>query len=631
MLTEIRTRSSGWFAWIIAALIIIPMAFWGVQEYANTNASLTIVEVGEQKISQTEFQQQLSNEQQRLRQQMGEQVNNELLNSDGFKQRVLQQMIDRALIQHVADQHDYRFSDQQLAKIIKQSELFQTDGSFDQAAYDRYLAGSFYSKNRYEEELRAGQRLNQVVSGYEESALVLSDEVRSLLELQAEQRTFDLLTIKRDDFLTDAVPSEMDIADYYSNNKQRFMQGEQIAVSYLELSQDQLMEDIQIDEAELRAIYEQSADSFISEEQRETRHILLTTGGDNDESEQLARAQQLVAQLRAGGDFAELAKTNSDDPGSAANGGALGLVERGQMVPEFEQATFALSEGEISEPVKSQFGYHIIQVEKIEAAQQQAFEEVRFDLLQDERQRIAEETLLDRVEQLRDLAYEQPDNLDAAADALELEILTTGLFDRSTGEGIASNAVFRDTAFSEDVLVGDVNSEPIELGNGKYVVMRKLDYQESKPKVIAEVYDEIKTLLTNMNATRAAEELGAELLQQATQDWAALSQREGIEIQSLTVSLADNEPKVSRELLELITSLHLAGSEPNVTSITDRAGDFHIMRLTDVAPGDLNTLSEQIKEGTRRLVAQRNGQSIVSNYLEGLREQLAPVINPELL
>ena len=631
MLTEIRQGSSGWFAYVIAALIIIPMAFWGVQEYASTDASLSIVEIGEQKISQNAFQQKLSSEQQRMRQRMGEQVNNDLLNSDGFKQQVLQQMINRALIQHVADEHDYRFSDKQLADVIKQSELFQTEDGFDQSAYDRYLAGSVYSKNRYEEELRAGQRLNQVMSGYQESALVLSDEVRYLLELQAEQRTFEMLTVKRADFVKDAVPVEMDIADYYSNNKQQFMQDEKASVSYLELSLDDLLDDIKIDEQELRAIYEQSAESFVSDEKRQTRHILLSTSDGEGEDAQQAKAEKLVSELRAGGDFAELAKTNSEDPGSANNGGSLGLVERGQMVPQFEQAAFSLAEGEISDPVKSPFGYHIIQVEKIQASQQQPFAEVKFDLEQDERQRIAEETLLERVEELRDLAYEQPDNLDAASEALELPILETTLFDRSSGTGIASNAVFRDTAFSEEILVDEINSEPIEIGAGKYVVMRKLDHQDSKPKMISEVYQEIKTLLTNQNATQAAELTGVELLEQAQQDWAVLSQRDDLKIESHTISLADSEPKVGPQIIELITSMHMLDGTVEVESLTDRAGDFHILRLNKVMPGDLNSLSEQVKEGTRRLVAQRNGESLVSTYLEGLREQLAPAINTELL
>ena len=469
------------------------------------------------------------------------------------------------------------------------------------------------------------------MSGYQESALVLSDEVRYLLELQAEQRTFEMLTVKRADFVKDAVPVEMDIADYYSNNKQQFMQDEKASVSYLELSLDDLLDDIKIDEQELRAIYEQSAESFVSDEKRQTRHILLSTSDGEGEDAQQAKAEKLVSELRAGGDFAELAKTNSEDPGSANNGGSLGLVERGQMVPQFEQAAFSLAEGEISDPVKSPFGYHIIQVEKIQASQQQPFAEVKFDLEQDERQRIAEETLLERVEELRDLAYEQPDNLDAASEALELPILETTLFDRSSGTGIASNAVFRDTAFSEEILVDEINSEPIEIGAGKYVVMRKLDHQDSKPKMISEVYQEIKTLLTNQNATQAAELTGVELLEQAQQDWAVLSQRDDLKIESHTISLADSEPKVGPQIIELITSMHMLDGTVEVESLTDRAGDFHILRLNKVMPGDLNSLSEQVKEGTRRLVAQRNGESLVSTYLEGLREQLAPAINTELL
>lgn len=631
MLTEIREGSSGWFSWIIAALIIIPMAFWGVQEYASSDATLSVAKIGEQKISQNEFQVRLSNEQQRLRQAMGAQVNEDLLNSDGLKQNVLDQLINRAIVQQVAEKEGYRIGNQQLVKIIKDSELFKVDGEFDEEAYSRYATGSAYSKAQYEDQLRDGSRLSQVTEGYQESALVLSDEVRLLLEIQAEERTVDILTVKKTDFTESVAVTDEEIAEYYAANTQAFMQDEKVATSYVELNKKDLMVGLEVNEDELKALYEQSAESFLSSEKRNTRHILLNISDEKGDDEQKALAEQLVAELRAGADFAELAKAHSADPGSAANGGSLGLVERGQMVPEFEEATFSLEAGKISEPVKSQFGYHIIQVEKIEQSVQKPYEDVRLDLENEERDRIASENILDQVEQLRNLAYEQPDNLDQVVDEMGLELQKTALFDRNTGVGVAALPSFRTAAFSEAVLLDEVNSEPIELSDGQWVVLRKAEHQESEPKLLAAVTEQIKQILVSEKASEAALIAGKSKLEKANLNWDGLAADDGTDIATHTLSLANPQRVVSPTVLEEISNMSLENGQPSVTSVEDTTGDFHIVRLTKVAIGDVAGLSEQIKDSTRRAVAQRNGSALMATYLEGLRKEIAPEINPDLL
>ena len=635
MLTEIRDRSSGWFAWIIAALIIIPMAFWGVQEYASTEATPTLIEIGDQKITENQFQSQLASEQQRQRQANGNQVNNSLLNSEFFKRNVLDQMINRSLIDQISTDQNYQISNSDLAELIKQNPIFQVDGKFNSDAYERYVISSQFSKTQFENAIRNDSRVSQVLSGYQESALVLPDEVRTLLEFQAEKRSFDLVSIKQQNYIDAVEVSDDEISTYYTDNEDRFMESEKVSLSYLELDINQLMLDVEVNEDELLAIYEQNVESYISTETRQTRHILLSTDGDNDD-DQLAKANALVTELRDGGDFSELAKNNSEDPGSAASGGDLGVVERGVMVEEFETATFALEEGAISDPVKSQFGYHIIQVNKINASAQQAFADVRFDIEQLEKQRIAEEDLIDRVELLRDFAYEQPDNLDSAAEELSLEILTTELFDQVSGDGIAANAVIRDTAFSEAVLYEGTNSEPIEISEGRYVVVRKLDHQESKPKELSQVSDQVKELLVAQKASAAASDDGEKLLLQAEANWQELTdsiaESEVIELTSHTVSLADQERSVDTSVLVEVSNMQAPSSDaPIITTVSANNGDFYIVRLTDIQAGDLNEVSEQIKDNTRRLIEQRNGQSLASAYLESLRTKLVPEIDTSAL
>jgi len=630
MLTEIRDRSSGWFAWVIAALIIIPMTFWGVQEYANTSANPSVIEIGDQKVSLGDFQAQFSNQQQRLRQSMGEQVNNDYLSSDGFKQNVFQQLLNRTLIEQVAADQNYRIGDKQLADFIKQSELFQTEGKFDQSAYERYVASSQYSKERYESALRADQRLAQVTAGYEESALVLPDDIRSLLELQTEKRSFEIVTLKQEDYVADIQIEESEIAEYYDNNQQSFLEEEKVTVQYLELNIEDIAATITIDEDELRVIYENNAESYISEEKRDTRHILLSTTSGEDADAQLAKAQNLVKELKAGADFSELAKANSQDTGTAANGGSLGLVETGQMVPEFETATFSLEEGAISDPIKTQFGYHIIQVSKIQIPEQQSFEEVKFDLQQEEKDRMAEEQLLEKADELRNLAFEQSDNLEGIAETLNLTVKTSDTFDRNNGTGIAVSAAVRSVAFSDEILVDNINSEPIEINDGQYVVIRKDSYQASAPKPLTTVAEQIKQTLTGQKAAQAAELAGDELLEQAKTNWQTVLDS-GKEISSHVVSLIDQERVVAPDVLQKISTMHLEDGQAAIDSVIGRNGDFNLVRLLSIEAGDVNSVSEQVKARTRQILAQRNGQSLMRTYVDGLNESLKPVINTDLL
>lgn len=631
MLTEIRDRSSGVFAWVIAALIIIPMAFWGVQEYASTEAQPTIVEIGDQRITQQGFQLQLANAQTQATQNNPGLANSDIFSSDFYKRQVLDSMIDRAVVENLAAAHDYRVGDKQLAELIRQSPLFQIDGKFDQSAYDSYAVSQAYSKTQFENNTRATTRLSQVASGYGESALVLPDEVRSLLEIQSEQRSFDLIKINKNDFIDEIEVSDADIAAHYNDNQDQYMEADRISVSYVEISLEQIAAEVTVDEDEVRAIYDDNVESYIAPETRATRHILLSTTSGEDADEQLAKAQELVAQLKTGADFATLAKENSQDPGSKDNGGSLGEVERGEMVAEFEAATFALAEGEISEPVVSPFGVHVIKVDKILGGEAQSFEEVKFDIEQEERDRIAEDELLLRVEQLRNLVFEQPDSLEAAATELGLEIRNTALFSREAGQGIASNDVIRATAFSEQVAIDNLNSEPVELADGVHVALRKLQFSPSAPKPLDQVSAQIKASLTDQRASEAAKAAGDSVLEKANSNWSELASDDTLNIVSHTVSMIDNPGNVAADVLREVLKIQLGDETTKVTSFSGSNGDFNIVRLTKIAPGNLAAIPEQIKESTRQLVAQRNGESLFQGYIRALGAEHSAEINEDLL
>lgn len=632
MLTEIRDRSTGAFAWFIAALIIIPMAFFGVSQYASTEARPTVVEIGDQKITQQDYQARLTAAQNQARERNPSFASGEFLNSEVFKKQVLQGMIQNSLADHVANEYDYRVSEAQVDKIIRETPNFQTDGKFDQSIYDAFTAGRGPNGSaQIKSDIRANYRSQQVVSGYQESALVLPNEVRELLEIQAEKRTFDLITIKQSDFNDSVIVSDEDIADYYQANLDLFMLPDRTSISYIELDKAKTAAEITVDDSIVRANYDDYVSSFLADETRLTSHILLNIDADNSDDQQLSKAQDLIKQLNGGADFATLAKENSQDAGTAVNGGSLGDVERDQMVPEFDQATFALAEGEISTPIKTQFGYHIIKVEKINATAPESFDELRFQLEQEERERLADEQIIEQAEQLRNVLFEKPESLQAAADELSLTIRTTGLFSRAEGTGVASSDVVRAAAFNESVLNDDVNSELVETANGVFLALRKLDFAPAEPKKLPVVSDEIKSTLTAQRASEAAKLAGDSILDRVKNDWSAVAVDESVESTSYTVSMIDTDRKVSTDVMQQVVKMRLDNGAALVNTFTDSQGDFNIVRLNTIAAGDLATVSQQVKDATRSLIEQRNGQAFFSAYMKGLNETLANNINEDLL
>jgi peptidyl-prolyl cis-trans isomerase D len=460
---------------------------------------------------------------------------------------------------------------------------------------------------------------------------VLPNEVRELLEIQAERRTFDLITIKQSDFNDKVVVSDADIEQYYTDNIEQYMLPDRTSVSYIELDRAAIAQSLTIEESRLEALYDEYKEGFVADETRSTRHILLNTGGENDDDAQKAKIEELASQLASGADFAELAKANSQDPGSAQNGGSLGDVARGEMVEEFNDAMFGLAEGEVSEPIETQFGYHLIQVEKINATKPDSFDFLRADLESEERQRLAEELIVEQADQLRKSLFEQPESLEGAAQELELTVKTTGLFSREEGTGVASNEAVRGAAFSEQVQGDGVNSELVEVSDGAFVALRKLAFAATEPKTLAQVSDEIKGVLTTERAIAAAKEAGDSVITRAETDWGSLANESTVEISNYTTSMIDSDRSVPGDVLREVIKMRLDDTAIKVSSFTGTNGDFNVVRLTQIAPGDLAAVSQQVKDATRSLIEQRNGQSLFGAYIKGLSDELAADINQELL
>lgn len=508
MLQSIRDGIQGWVSALIIGVICVPFAFWGVTSYFTGGGDVVVAEVDDGEISQASFQRAYQSQYQAEQRRLGNAA--DLIDEQALKLQVLESLVSReAITQHV-QKVGYDIDDAKIVEAITRNPYLQQDGEFSQSRYGQFLAALGMDASSYEASLRTSLRVGQLQAALVDSVTVSDDEVERLWRLQNQTRDVAAVQIKVQDLLKSVKVSDEDIQAWYEDNLDNYVSEERLRVQYIELNLADLSERVDVSDEDIAARYEEDKDRFVTPEQRRASHILI--GGDASDAAK-EKLEALKARVLAGENFADLAKANSDDPGSAANGGDLGLVARGVMVKPFEEALFDLDQaGDLSDIVETQFGLHLIQLDEIQTEQGQSLEQARIEIDTTLRAEKAEALFTELLDQLAELSYENPSELETVADALELNVRTSGWFTRNAGTGVATDEAVRDAAFGNTVLQDDENSELIELGDERALVLRKSDHQPSEQQSLAAVKADIEALLRNRAAREKADQLAAAVL-----------------------------------------------------------------------------------------------------------------------
>lgn len=520
MLQIIRDRAQSWIAWVIVILIIIPFALWGINQYFDGGKEISAAKVNDVEITQQALQQAVYQQQERLREMLGANYRSDMFPEDQLRQQVLEGMIERELLLQMAAGSGMRIADMILAATIRSIPAFQENGEFSQEAYERAVRMRGMNPAVFEAELRRDLISQQFYTGLARTDFATPAERQQQQQLELQRRDIGYLVVPVASFEGKVGVSDAEVQAFYDEQSRLFMQPEQVKVNYLELAANNFAKDIKVGEDELRARYQGQLANYQEAEQRRARHILITVSADADEAAVEAartKAIELLSKLRGGASFADMAKKHSQDPGSAAQGGDLGFFGRGIMDPVFEDAVFALKQGELSEPVRSSFGFHLIRLEEVSGGKTKAFEEVREQLLAELRTERAEQQFYAQAEQLANLTYEHPDTLEEAARQLGLSVQSSELFSRRGGKDLWANPKLVAAAFNEDVLARGNNSEPIEVDKNHLVVLRVAEHQPEVRRPLSQVKADILTRLRRDKAGAEARTLAADLLQQLQQ------------------------------------------------------------------------------------------------------------------
>ncbi len=624
MLQAIRDRVTGIVAIFVLGLLAVPFLFFGLESYMGSDPQDAVAVVGDAEISSTEFQTSFAQYRAQQREQLGDRYNDVETNQPAVRREHLESMIDQLLLRQYADDLGLAVSDRAVAEIIRDIQAFQIEGQFNADAYQQALRGAGETPQSFEQSLREDIQTSLIPQAVSESALVTEAEVDRMMSLQQQTRQVTLLQVDAKQFEEEVEVTEADIETYYEDNLDSFATEERVRLAYVELRPEDLIEEASLSEEELRQRYESAKQRYLTPEARRASHILITPDSAGDDESAEAMAEALRERIADGESFEDLATEHSDDPVSAEQGGDLGWIEPEDMVDAFEESLYELEEpGDVSQPVETQFGWHLIRLEEVRPPEGMSFEEARQEILDEHLQREREELYVDMSDRMVDLVFADDSSLEPLADELGLEIEETDWFTRSGAEeGIASDEEVVEVAFSDLVLRDEAVSDPIEIERNRMVAVKVTEHEPSEPRPLEEVSEQIRERLIAQRSRDMAEERAESLREQVASgdsSLEAVAESEGSELQVID-ELSRRDFQQGPNFVREVFRLPAPGEEPTL-HVLQRRGGSALVRLEEVQSGDPAAASDNERDMLRRALRTTRTQEAIEGLLAGLREE----------
>jgi len=630
MLLRIRDGLTGqkWLAWLLLGAIGLTFVFWGGSSSLDFSgaSNATAAEVDGIKIPASEATRAWSETQARWSRQLGTDIPAE--RRAAIQKNILDGLVMRKLIEQRLEESHYRVS---TAKVLAQFEKipqFQgPDGKYDANTARSVLAQNNKSEGEFIADTRSELLVNQLQQGIGGSFFLTRAEQKRLFDLENEEREVQFLQLAADQFAGTEPIDEAAVKAYYDKNGDRFMTTESVALEYAELRLEQLATQVTPTEADLQKMYDENRASYVLDERRRARHIVISVTGDDDAAA-LKKAEGVAAEARSGKDFAELAKKYSSDA-TAGQGGDLGFVQQKDFPGPLGDTLFALKVGEVSAPVKSQFGYHILKLEEIQAGEAKPFAEVRAELDSQYRQERAADLFGERQEQMAARLEKGTSDIDKLADELSLTRGSIAEFLRGGGaEPLGSNVDLQQTVFSDATLNQGKIGGPVPLGEDRLVLVKVTKHRKAEVKPMTVVHEEIVTLLKQERGVAAAK---------AAAEAAVAKLTAGEKIDALAKSLkvtaeparfvSRGDPSIPAALRTAIFEAPRPAATPVVRSATldDGSAAVYVVTRTRVADAGANpAMTVQINES----LVQRSAQGDVAAYVNEAKRKAKIVTNP---
>jgi peptidyl-prolyl cis-trans isomerase D len=616
MLQTIRDKITGVVATVFLGAIAVVFVFWGID--FKTGAQAYAAKVGGEEISSDTVRRAWQQRQSQLQQMLRDELPPDMVKSQ--QSMLLDQFVQQALLKQRAQAYGYRVSDHELAQKVMEYPQFQVDGKFSKDRYNALLRSSGLTETGFEAELQEGLLIDQLRNSVVESAFVVPYELDRRYAMEKQEREIDYALIPTASFADTVSITDEQVQLWYNENQSNYLLPETVDLQYVELTRERAEASIEVTEQGLKDFYEQVKDRFTTQERRHGRHILITVGDGVDDAAAKKKAEELTAQAKGGADFAQLAKDNSKDPGSAPQGGDLGWAQRGMFVGPFEDALFAMSAGEIRGPVKSDFGYHVIKLDEVEAGHVKTFEEARAEVESDYRKERAQTIFYDESQKLADQAFSALTELDSVAKSMNLPVKTVAGFTREGGGDFGedvSNVI--EAAFSDDVLERRQNSPLVTVGDDRALVLRVTAHKAAEPRPLDSVRAQIREQLKTQRMREAAAAQGAFALArlQKGEAWAGVATALHLSaVGKRFVTRQDSvaPPAVVRAAFT-VPNNEISEAKPHFGGVTTDDGNYAVYAITQVRNADPTKEAAAEKSARKRRAEVQAGNGEFSAYV----------------
>jgi len=633
MLESMRNQAQSWLAKVLLTGIALSFVLWGVGDYFSDNGVTTVASINDNPIGSSEFYQAYERQLNAYRSMLGKQFSKELVASLHVKENTLQTIINRRIMLDIADNLGMVAPEAVLLSTVQNNPSFQSAGAFDPKRYQILTRNmGFGSAQDYENDLRLNIMVDALQKAIVGSVQISEPEIRDRFNHDYEQRVMAAIIVDPATQMDKIEISDAQAKAWYESHKQNYQSPLKIKVNAVEISALALAQEMSVDETEIQTAYDSRKAEFSEPEQRQARHILIKVAKASSEGAYKTARKKLEsvqARIKAGEDFAKLAKEVSEDTTTANKGGELGWFKAGVMAPRFDEAVFAMDKGDVSDIVETQFGFHLVQLEDVRAAHQKAYAEVK-DTLKDELVQARANDEAYKLSQDLDDALGMEDSLKAATASLDLKMFSSDLVSMDDAEvtPLLTDAEIRAKAFA--TLPGQA-VEIIEVSDGRFIAFEVVERQEPDilpfEQVVRKVKGDAKLEAANNKARELADEIRASKGKSLDELAQQYGQAKYISKPVRSNGVGDLAAWLTSPLLDkaFITP---AGGWLNQSM--DVAQGYAAVRVEKtIAPSD-NEYAKQ-KSGIARQVKQSKGTARFARWMASVREGYEIVTNDKEL
>ena len=625
MLEAIRNHAKGWLAKVILALIAITFALFGVDSYMSGDRSGGMVaEVGDVGISREELTREIQGQSDRMRETLGPAFDPAVIESADFRKQVLDSLIERKALLQEAQKLKFLAPDTYIASVLGQIPSFQQDGAFSQQRYEAVLRQNGRTPAQFENELRQAFMLEAISSSIALATFPSTTSLTQIARLVAQQREISWADIPASAVASEIKLAPADVERYYTANKADFTDPEEIRAEYLVLDIAAVAAGIAVSEQAVADYYAANAAQFGQPELRSASHILIVADKNADAAtreQALKKATELYQTLQKTPQrFAELARTQSQDPGSAAQDGSLGSFGRGMMVKPFEEAVFSMKPNEIRGPVESDFGYHIIRLDGIEPAQTAPLSEVRAGVVDELRKQQAQRVFAELADNFSNQVYENADSLQSAAAAAKLTVRQGSWMTARNAPPPFNHAGLSSALFSPESIKSRQNTEAIEVEPGTLVAARVAEHRPARLRPLAEVSAAIEAKLRAEQRARLLAQKGEAALQ-------TLAKGEEAGLTWSAFHVVGRQPSAELDAAGAKAVFRVnADKLPAYTGFARSDGAYRIVRVSRVmeAPAMDPMLLSSLESGVTQALQRADMQAMVALIKAGQKVKIKP-------